>query len=222
MSTTSKGRERYRRVVEARRPEPVRDAAAAGFVRGVAMDLGDLAGETAEPIVATFTWFGETAGSRAKYRVNPDLTETTVVDLFEQAQSIKVTDVEQVTGAKNYVREHIHPDDFERFWRAAKANRQGLASLMALCSGLVEAVAERPTGPPSDSSGGRPDIRQSSVRGASVPADTEPAPSEDEWWPEGVPFNPVAAKFVDKFEAEGRPDKADLLMLAQEARAGVR
>lgn len=218
MSTRS-GRERYRRVTEARRPAAP-PSADGGLIRGVHINLGDLAGETVEPVTATFTWFGEQPGSRAQYRVNPDLTETVVIDLFEQAQSIKVTDVEQITGAKAYVREHIHPDDFERLWRSAKANRQNTLALMTLCAGLLEGIAERPTTPPSDSSVGRPDIRQSSARGASVPVADVSLPDVPGWWPDGVPYNPSAVKWVDVFEAEGRPDKADMLMLAQEARAG--
>lgn len=229
--STSKGRERYRRVVEQRsggRAQDVRRVAADGFVRGRSIDLGDMSGEEAEPIIASFTWFGE------RFRVNPDLTETVVVDLFEAAQRVKIDDPEQFSAAKDYVREHVHPEDFERFWRLVKAKRQNVEALMSLCWGILEGVAERPTPPPSGSSGGRPDIRQSSERGASdrgadVPTiaehqrgalEQEVANSAPDWWPEGVAYNPIAEKFVDRFEAEGRPDKADMVMLAQEARAG--
>jgi hypothetical protein len=231
MSTRS-GRERYRRVVESRqsadRTQQMRDTLAGGIVRGQTMDLGDMSGDVAEPVVASFVWFGE------RFRVNPDLTETVVVDLFEAASRLKVTDPEQFAVAKDYVREHIHPDDFERLWLLAKSKRQNLEKMMTLCWGILEGIAERPTPPPSGSSDGRPGIKPNSVRGASDQGAGEPtiaehlraapgpgeANSQPEWWPDGVPYNPAAAKYVDRFEQEGRPDKADMLMVAQEARAG--
>lgn len=192
-----------------------------GLIRGRHIDIGDLGGETAAPVLASFRWFGE------RFRVNPNLTETSVVDMFEAAQKVTVTDPKQFELSKDYVREHVHPDDFDRFWSLARAHRQGIADLMTLCWKILEQVAERPTTPPTDSAGGRPDIRQNSPAGASdrvVDGSVVPAPASDpaaDWWPEGVPFNPVAAKYVDRFEAEGRPDKANFLMLAQESRAGV-
>jgi hypothetical protein len=189
------------------------------IVRGQVMDLGDLGGEEVEPVLATFTWFGE------RFRVNPDMTETTLIDLFEVASKVDVDpeslDPKQMDFAKGYVREHIHPDDFDRLWKTAKANRQGIQPLMGLCMRILGLVSERPTVPPSGSSAGRPVTSQSLPDGVSSPA----APAEPEvpgyapWWPEGVPYNPTAVKFVERFEAEGRPDKANIIMMAQEARA---
>jgi hypothetical protein len=208
--------------------EQVKQTTAGGFIRGHAVDLGDMSGEVADPVEATFVWFGE------RFRVNPDLTETVVVDLFEKAQRVKVDDPEQFSAAKDYVREHIHPDDFDRFWQVTKQKRQNVTALMRLCWGILEGIAERPTPPPSDSSAGRPDTNRNSPRGASAPGGDaptiaehlavqarQPDPERADWWPETVPFNPVAAKWVDRFEAEGRPDRANQLMLAQEARAGL-
>lgn len=207
-------------------------AAGAGIVRGQAMDLGDFGGEAVEPVLATFTWFGR------RFRVNPDLTETTLIDLFDAAAKIQVDgavpdpsrmSTEELAAAsrravadaeqsKNYVREHIHPDDFDDLWATAKANRQGMQALLELCWRIIELVSERPTSPPSGSSGGRPDISRSLPHGASPPAAPD-APGAASWWPEGLPYNPTAAKFVEQFEQDGRPDKANIVMLAQEARA---
>ena len=191
------------------------------IVRGQMLDLGDMGGEEVEPVLATFTWFGE------RFRVNPDMTETTLIDLFESASQVDIDDPEsldpkQMEFAKNYVREHIHPDDFDRLWATAKRKRQGLDPLMTLCMRILEMVSERPTAPPSGSSDGRPVINQSLPDGVLSP-DAPVGRAEPEglapWWPQGVPYNPTAVKYVERFESEGRPDKANIIMMAQEARA---
>jgi hypothetical protein len=191
------------------------------IVRGSAMDLGDLGGAAVDPVIATFTYFGR------QFRVNPDLTETTIIDLFEEAAKVQMPAdpkdmkpeqaLANMEQSKGYVREHIHPDDFDDLWSTARANRQGMQALMELCWKILELISERPTSPPSDSSAGRPDIRQNSPAGASSPDVADPTGAE--WWPDGVPFSPVAAKVVDRFQQRGRPDLANQIMIAQEARA---
>lgn len=193
----------------------------AEIVRGQALDLGDLGGDSVEPVLATFTWFGES------FRVNPDMTETTLIDLFEMASAVDVDpeslDPKQMKFAKDYVREHIHPDDFERLWQVGKEHRQGIQRLMQLCMRVLTLVSERPTVPPSGSSDGRPVINQSLPDGASPQAVRARNRAEfgehADWWPDGVPYNPTAVKFVEQFQEDGRPDKANIIMMAQEARA---
>jgi hypothetical protein len=184
------------------------------IVRGQSMDLGDLGGDAVEPVLATFTWFGE------RFRVNPDMTETTLIDLFEMARRVDVDpdliDPNQLDFSKGYVREHIHPDDFDRLWKTARANRQGIQQLIQLCMRILGLVSERPTAPPSGSSDGRPVTSQNLPDGAWSRADDARAA---EWWPEGLPYNSTAARVVERLEGEGRPDKANFVMLAQEARA---
>jgi hypothetical protein len=188
------------------------------------VDLGDLSGVEPEPVNMTFTYFGSTI------RVNPDLTETMLLDLYASAADADVEDGDlerpmgdQLTrGAKeqkDYIRAHIHPDDFDTFWDLAKRHRQALGDLITLTLRLVGMIAQRdPTSPPSDSSDGRPDISQNSPSGASNP-DGGASADAPPWWPTGLPYNPQAATFVEKFEQEGRPDKANFVMLAQESRA---
>jgi hypothetical protein len=185
-------------------------------IRGQSMDLGDLGGEAVDPVLATFSYFGR------RFRVNPDLTETTIIDLFEEAAKVSMPSdprdmkpedvVKNLEQSKGYVREHIHPDDFDDLWATARANRQSMQSVMELCWKILELISERPTPPPSGSSDGRPDTSRSSRDGASDPVAAE-------WWPSDVPYNPTAVKFVERFQDEGRPDKANIIMLAQEAKA---
>lgn len=196
------------------------------IVRGHAMDLGDLGGEVVEPVLATFQYFGKTI------RVNPDLTETTIIDMFDAAAKVKVTDprlvneedaaaiLGQAEQTKNYVREHIHPDDFDEFWATARANRQGVQRLMQVCWKIIELISERPTSPPSGSSDGRPATRQSSPAGVSSPDDDAPE-IDGSWWPEDVPYNPAAAAVVEEFERRGRPDLANQIMVTNELKAAA-
>lgn len=210
-------RNRRRRVGQSPGGGPQRPRVVEGQIaRGQAMDLGDLGGEAVEPVLATFTYFGR------QFRVNPDLTETVVIDLFEEAAKVPMPSdprdlkpedvVKNLEQSKGYVREHIHPDDFDDLWATARANRQSMQSVMELCWKILELISERPTSPLSDSSDGRPNTNQNSPDGASDPASAE-------WWPDDVPYNPAAVKYVERFQDEGRPDKANIIMLAQEARA---
>lgn len=185
--------------------------------------LGDLSGPVYEPLVFSFAYFGETI------RVHPELSETTVVDLYVRAADVEIDDgandkfgEQLVKGAREqqeYIRAHIHPEDFDRFWALAKKHRQKIGDLMVLSLRLVAAMAERdPTSPPSASSDGRPGTKPISPPGVSEPDGGE-SPEVPGWWPEGVPYSPQAANFVDTFEQRGRPDLANMVMLAQEARA---
>lgn len=168
------------------------------LVRGRQLDIGDLSGEQVEPVLATFTYFGK------QFRVNPDLTETMLVDLLEDAEEIGSEGPMQLVAAKDYVRNHLHAEDFEEFWETVVANRQGINQVIKLCWRLLELVTDRPTSPPSDSSGGRQDTPTSLPAGASEPATGN--------------ARDIAEKFIEKFEAEGRPDKAAFVALALESR----
>lgn len=207
-----------------RRPGGQRRESPGEIVRGRQVDLGDLSGDAVDPVLATFTYFGK------RFRVNPDLTETTVIDLFEQAAKVRLRDpreemtaaevMESAERAKDHVRQHIHPGDFDAFWAAAKANRQGVTPLISLCWRIVDLVSERPTPPPSGSSDGRPATSRNSPDGASSPGGGEPE-IDGSWWPEGLPYNEAAVRVVERFERQGRPDLANQIMVTQENRAAA-
>ncbi len=101
-------------------------------------------------------------------RVNPDLTDLNQIDFLEAAADIDETNV--VKGMKaigTYLHDLIHPDDWDTFWLASKANRQQLEDLMNTAHAILEAVSGFPTGQPSDSSDGRPTTSQKSGAGTS-------------------------------------------------------
>jgi hypothetical protein len=173
-----------------------------GLIRGTPTDLGDISGEVVEPVLATFVYFGK------EIRVNPDLTEAVVIDLIDQANGVEAEEATGLmAGAKDYVRGHIHPDDFDTFWEAANDNRQGLEARLKVCWRILEMLSERPTTPPSDSSDGRPTTQRSLPAGASALDVAEsPSPRLD-----GV--SEVAARWIDRYEAEGRPDLAAQVLI---------
>lgn len=123
---------------------------------GELIEIGDLSGEARQPVTASFVYFGK------RIRVNPDLTELDVVDLLEQADQVDVKDPKSMTMTKDYARRHVHPDDFDEFWRLVKAHRQDTSALMMTCWKILDAITANPTGGQSDSSPGQPGIRTSS------------------------------------------------------------
>jgi len=131
------------------------------------MHLGSF-GTRRDPVDADFDYFGETI------RVHPDASDLDHAELMIVAASIDVGDMdlydpkswtpEQRAAAQkandaalNALRGGIHPEDWERFFKTAKKNRQKLTDLMSLSEAISEAATGFPTGQPSDSSPGRPD-----------------------------------------------------------------
>jgi hypothetical protein len=140
----SRGRRQNRPAApeQTRTAEPIR--------RGELIELGELAGQTREPLTASFKYFGE------EYRVNPDLSELDVIDFLEGADLIEENDPQSIVMMKSFVRRNLHPDDFEDFWETVREHRQTIQEVMALMWKLIEGVSGNPTGQPSGSSAGRP------------------------------------------------------------------
>jgi hypothetical protein len=139
--------------------------------------LGEL-GTPRAPVDMEFGYFGETI------RVHPDASDLAVAELMLKAQEldlgdIDITDpdswdpettkvmVEAENLATSMIRQQIHPDDWERFWKTAKANRQNTIDLMTMIRRIAEQVAKFPTGPSSASSGGRRKTKPKSKGGSS-------------------------------------------------------
>jgi len=113
------------------------------------MILGDF-GTVHEPIDDTFGWFGTAV------RVNPDWTDTLFTDWAEQFSNVDDEDATKALSAsKVLMRNLIHAEDFDGFWAAVLRNRQTSADLAGLMNKVTEALADRPTQQPSDSSAGR-------------------------------------------------------------------
>lgn len=100
----------------------------------------------------TFEFFERTI------RTNTELTEMDLADFMEQAADVDLTDPKSAMAAmgtvKAFLRAAVHPDDFDEFWREAKAHRQTLEDLMRVAVKVVEGMTGRPTMRPADSSDG--------------------------------------------------------------------
>jgi hypothetical protein len=118
------------------------------------MYLGDFGTEpTPTEDDITFGYFGR------QMRAHPELCELDMVEFLSVAGNQSATDALVKTLAWMCV----HPDDFHEFWTLARRMRQQSADIFALCHEIVAAVAERPTGRSSDSSGGPSSTPQSSA-----------------------------------------------------------
>lgn len=117
-------------------------------VEGVVAHLGDFGEQVDEPEEVTFGYFGETV------RVNPALSDLDLVDFVDLVGDGTGLGLEQVGLIKDFARQCIHGDDFDRFWATARNNRQGITEVYELLAKIVAAVTERPTGRSSGSAGG--------------------------------------------------------------------
>jgi hypothetical protein len=130
-------------------------------------------GTQRDAVDADFRYFGETI------RVHPDASDLHHAELMLVATGIDLGDIdiddpttwtnEQAAALQKAndavlqaIRGQIHPDDWDRFFKTAKTNRQSTFDLMAVSQKVAEAVAGFPTGQPSASSAGRPNTRRSS------------------------------------------------------------
>jgi hypothetical protein len=139
----------------------------------------------------TFDYFGK------EVRVHPDLSDLALLEFAELGAGLSdASGRDAIAAVWAMLRNLVHPDDFDMFWAAARANRQTLEDLTDLCEALVEAVAERPTKRPSDSSDGQRSTGASSGDVYSLPA-------------------------VQRLERQGRPDLALMVVEAVEHRASA-
>lgn len=106
---------------------------------------------TARPEVdLAFGYFGVTI------RVHPDLSELALVDLFGAMAGGEEDGAKALNALNSMTDSLIHPEDVTEFRRLARANRQNTEDLAELAVKLVEAITDRPTQQPADSSGGLP------------------------------------------------------------------
>jgi hypothetical protein len=163
--------------------------------------IGSL-GTPHDPIDMTFDFFG------IVIRVNPTASDLDLVGFILEASEVEEVDESKAMQATaRYLKGLIHQDDWDTFWRTAKANRQTLPELLLLGERIVEAVAEVPTAPPSDSSAGRQTTNSKSKAASSsrrAPRKTVSRKSETVRALELVP--------------SGRSDIKEFLVMAQEVR----
>jgi hypothetical protein len=110
--------------------------------------LGDF-GVEREPVDLTFGYFG------TPIRVNPDLSDVAVIDMFGSLSEADENDGAAISKALRGVAETlVHSDDVEAFWQQVRTNRQTVEDLGELAAKIIEALTARPTQRPSDSSAG--------------------------------------------------------------------
>ena len=138
-----------------------------------------------EPI--TFDWYEE-----QNITTNEGLSELLLADFLDTFKDLDVDNVETASnvlvGLKDLARGMVSAEDFPRFWAATRQHGAGTKDVMALMKSIIEAVAARPTGLPSDSTDGQ----------STAPTNSAPTP---EW---------IAASVLP-----GRPDLQAQVMAAQ-------
>lgn len=98
--------------------------------------------------VDSFDFHGE------QIRVVAEFSELEYIDLMERVGGMDEDDPRSLGAVKDLFRLLILPEDLERFWSTAKANRYTSVErhLMPVFVGLMEALTDRPTRLLSDSS----------------------------------------------------------------------
>ena len=109
--------------------------------------LGELGNSKREVVDLVFTFFGE------KIRVHPEAGELSYADFMSKALEIDEEDAEQgLPLTMSYLREQIHPDDWDTFYATAKKHRQTVEDLMKVSNAILEEVSGFPTEQPTGSS----------------------------------------------------------------------
>jgi hypothetical protein len=141
-----------------------------------------------------FTFFGETI------RAHPQAGSASLAEFMANAGEISVDDVAR--GAKfilDFLRQVIHPEDFDRFWALAKEKRQDpMKDLMPIAEAIIEAITDFPTEPP---------VASASGPGSAVPKSVVASFSQDK-----------AATDYALRKFRGRPDLQELVVRQEEAK----
>jgi hypothetical protein len=115
-------------------------------------NLGSLGTKRAE-VDIEFDYFGETI------RVHPQASDLRVMDFMMRVGELDMEDPENAQEIMKAMSEQllmqIHPDDASLFWETAKKNNQQMQDIMAVSKSIIAAVADFPTGQPSDSADGQ-------------------------------------------------------------------
>lgn len=111
-------------------------------------DLGTV--RNADDVVVVFGFFG------TKIRANANASDLGFIEFLTKAETMdQINEVEAVRLVMDYLRDQIHPGDWDEFWRLAKANGQSSEDLMMVSHQIQEAMSGFPTGQPSASRAGR-------------------------------------------------------------------
>jgi hypothetical protein len=142
----------------------------------------------------------------AKYRLSdPEDYQWAMLEFADAATGgADAATLEGLSAIMAMLKAAIHPDDWTRFRTAARKNKARVdRDLMpVVVSAFSQEVTDRPTGRSSDSSDG-----------PKVTPDTSAAVSSS--------MDEPHLRVIKRLEDEGRPDKAEMVLLAQEARSAV-
>jgi hypothetical protein len=125
------------------------------------------------------------------YRVR-EVSGAVLADFGEVAMGGAAAEgMEGVAAIKDLMRDCILPEEFADFWRAVRAARLPMETLMSeVVVKVIQVASERPTGRPSDSSAG--------------PTTTQPRSEPDS-----------SSRVIARLEENGRPDLALVVAQAQ-------
>lgn len=163
--------------------------------------LGTL-GTPHDAIDASFDYFGVVV------RVHPNAGDLELIEFMMDAAQVDALDqMKAMASISRYLKGLVHPDDWDVFWRTAKANRQTMDDLMMLGQRIVSEASGFPTQPHTGSSGGQSTIEPRSKVTSSGAAGT-PARREAD-----------TRRALDL--VSGRPDLKEVYLMADEARVAA-
>lgn len=145
-------------------------------------------GQWPEP--ARFPWFG------VEVRVNPTLTDTALVDMLEKNGELDDKDPRAAIAVKEFIREVIHPADFDDFWKLGKMHGYSTMEFADVAATIIQVVTGDPTQGSSGSSA------------TQLPTATK-SPGDS------------YSQTIEDLEGEGRPDLAEFFLLAREHAAAT-
>lgn len=139
----------------------------------------------------TFDWFG------SDIRLRDEFNQVRLINLMDTARTVEATSPDATAIIKDLFDLVLEPQDFDTFWRLAEENWQTTDDLVELSTVLMEAITNRPTRRPSDSSVGQPTIPENSPVVSSSPTDSRGSEAEPE-------------------KADEPPHRPDLVLLLQQ------
>lgn len=163
--------------------------------------LGSL-GTPHEPVELTFDYFG------VVIRVNENASDLDLVGFMLDAADVETVDENKAMQAvARYLKGLIAEDEWDTFWRTAKANRQTMPDLLLLGERIVEAVSTVPTELPSDSVAGQ----------QTTPSKSKAASSSRQARSNKDPHAAAARRALELVPPE-RADLKEFIVMAQETR----
>lgn len=139
------------------------------------------------PIVREIEFAGESFATADKIGLMPLMRFAKVAKAGADSQ-----DMDGLAALYDLLEQSIADTDWERFQAAADRTRADGEELMGVIGKVFEALSERPTRLPSDSSAGQTATPQSSADASYL-------------------------RVVERLEGEGRPDRALMVLMANES-----